>query len=311
MNSSPEVIVITGPTAVGKTAAAIELARRLRTEVISADSMQVYKVLSIGTAKPTADELQGVTYHLVDFVDPNYQFNLGDYVALATPIVERLTAQGRTPIVCGGTCMYLKGLLHGVFDLPSRDESVRRMLAARCERDGVGALYAELRNIDPHATHIMPNDRQRILRALEVFYVTGKPISQLQRQFRSEMRYKAAIFVLNMERAKLYKRIEERVNHMLSSGWVQEVEEYMRAGYSLENPAIRALGYQEIIAYLRGETTYEEAVKAIKRKTRNFAKRQLTWLRAMKDATWVDVESKSSEEIALEIMKRVSPHANG
>ncbi len=309
MTSRPDLLVITGPTAVGKTATAVALAKMLDTEVISADSMQVYRVLTIGTAKPTPDELGGVVYHLIDFVDPNYQYNLGDFVSQASQLVEKIQSQGRLPIVCGGTCMYLKGLLHGVFNLPSRDETIRRELSERCVREGLASLYAELQKVDPGANHIMPNDRQRILRALEVYYVTGRPISQLQQQFRRPPRYKAAVFVLNMDREKLYAKIEERVERMLSKGWLQEVKDYLAAGYSLANPAIRALGYHELISYLRGEMTYEEAVLAIKRKTRNFAKRQLTWFRAMKNAIWLDVAERSPAELAQEVFQRVTSGA--
>lgn len=306
MPTRPDFIVITGPTAVGKTATAIELAKRLGTEVISADSMQVYKFLTIGTAKPTPEELQGVPYHLIDFVDPNYQYNLGDFVAQASEQVERLRRDGKLPIVCGGTCMYIKGLLHGIFDVPSRSKEIRDALSKRCEVEGLASLYEELRNIDPEAIHIQPNDRQRILRALEVYYVTGVPISRLQSQFRSQPRYFAPIFILFLERAMLYERINRRVDKMLINGLIDEVRAYLSAGYSQENPAFRALGYSEIAAYLEGKITLETAVEKMKKKTRHFAKRQLTWFRAMKNAIWINVENASPSQIADGILRQLT-----
>lgn len=306
MHLRPDLIVITGPTAVGKTATAVELARRLETEVISADSMQVYKFLTIGTAKPTAVELQGVPYHLIDFVDPNYQYNLGDFVAQASEHVERLRRHGKLPILCGGTCMYIKGLLHGIFDVPSRSTEIRDRLSKRYEVEGLASLYEELRSVDPEAIHIKPNDRQRILRALEVYYVTGTPISRLQRQFRSQPRYSAPIFILSLERALLYKRISCRVDKMLANGLIDEVRAYLSAGYSQENPAFRALGYSDIAAYLEGKVSLETAVEEMKKKTRHFAKRQLTWFRAMKDAIWINVENASPSQVADEIFRQLT-----
>jgi tRNA dimethylallyltransferase len=296
-----DLVIITGLTAVGKTAVAVELAKILGTEIISADSMQVYKLLTIGTAKPTPEELQGIPYHLIDFVSPDYQFNLGDFVELASTHIERLRTAGKLPIVCGGTCMYIKGLLHGIFDVPSRDARIREALRQRLEKEGLPALYAELKRIDPDATHIMPNDRQRILRALEVFYVTGVPISQLQKQFDAEPRYRAATYILFLPREKLYRKIEERVDKMLANGLVEEVRSYLERGYFLDNPAIRALGYAEVIAYLRGEMSLSDAIARMKQKTRQFAKRQLTWFRAMKDAKWLSVENKTPSDVAHEI----------
>jgi tRNA dimethylallyltransferase len=306
---NPDLVVITGPTAVGKTAVAVELARRVETEVISADSMQVYKFLSIGTAKPTTEELKGIKYHLVDFVEPDYQYNLGDFVQDADAVIRRLRGNGKLPIVCGGTCLYLKGLLHGIFDIPSRDVEVRQRLEARCEAEGLAALYAELQRVDPAATHIRPNDRQRILRALEVWYVTGRPISELQQQFRAAPRYRAAVFVLGMNRETLYRRIEERIDNMLARGLIDEARAYLEAGYSLDNPAVRALGYTELISFLRNEISFEEAIAQMKRKTRNYAKRQFTWFRAMKDVVWIDVEGKPAAEVAEYIRESFGPVA--
>ncbi|MCX7624711.1 MAG: tRNA (adenosine(37)-N6)-dimethylallyltransferase MiaA [Candidatus Sumerlaeaceae bacterium] len=306
MRRSPDLIVITGPTAVGKTATAVELAKQLDTEVISADSMQVYKFLTIGTAKPTPEELCGVPYRLIDFVDPNYQYNLGDFVAQASQHIDRLRQRGKLPILCGGTCMYIKGLLHGIFDVPSRSEEVRQRLARRCELEGLPSLYDELRRIDPHAKHIKPNDRQRIIRALEVYYVTGKPISVLQTQFHSQPRYSAATFILSLERKELYERINRRVDKMIANGLIDEVRAYIAAGFSRENPAFRALGYTEIAAFLDGKVTLETALDEMKKKTRHFAKRQLTWFRSMRDAKWINVADATPSQVVQEILRELT-----
>lgn len=296
-----DLIVITGPTAVGKTAVAVELARRLGTEIVSADSMQVYKGLTIGTAKPVPSELGGVRYHLIDCVSPDYQYNLGDFVAEADRLIAELRNRQLVPIVCGGTCMYIKGLLHGIFTIPSRDPQVRAMLARRCEREGLAELYQELQRIDPGAVHIRSNDRQRILRALEVYYVTGSPISTLQRQFRAAPRYAAAVFILELPREELYRRIDERVDRMMAAGLLDEVQRYLASGYSTNNPAVRALGYAELIEYLHGRLTLEDAIQRMKRKTRQFAKRQLSWFRAMNPAYRISVLDRPPQEVAQEI----------
>lgn len=298
-----ELIIITGPTAVGKTAVAVELAKRLGTEIISADSMQVYKHLSIGTGKPTIEELQGVPYHLIDHVNPDYQYNLGDFIAEATSLIHHLHEQEKLPIVCGGTCLYVKGLLYGIFDAASRDNNLRKELSTRCVSEGLASLYSELQRVDPAASQrISPNDRQRIIRALEVFYVTGRPISEWQQQFSGHPRYRAALFILNLPREVLYDRINKRVDVMIKRGLLDEIKQYVSAGFSLENPVFRALGYQEMLEHIRGNLSLEEAVEAMKKKTRHFAKRQLTWFRSMTDAEWIDALDKSPHAIVEEIL---------
>lgn len=301
------LVVVCGPTAVGKTAVAVELARRLDTEVISADSMQVYRHLSIGTAKPTADELAGVPYHLVDCVDPDYQFNLGDFVEAATGHVDRLLTQGRTPIVCGGTGLYIRGLLHGVFEGPTRDMDVRRVLAGRAEREGLAVLHADLARVDPQAAaRIPPADRQRILRALEVWHVTGCRISELQTQTTDTQRWPARTFVLTLPREQMYQRINERVTAMAARGLADEVRRYLAAGFTRTNPALRALGYMELIEHVEGVRSFESALQEMARKSRKYAKRQLTWFRAVRDAEWIDVEGRTAEEVAGEILGRIA-----
>jgi tRNA dimethylallyltransferase len=301
----PELIIITGPTAVGKTDVAVRVARQLDTEIISADSMQVYTHLSIGTAKPRPEELAGVRYHLVDYVPPDEQYNLGRFLRDAEPIIADLAIRGKTPVVCGGTGLYLRGLLHGVFEDGAADPSLRRKLDERLEREGLASLYEMMMRLDPAATHIMPNDRQRILRALEVMDSTGQPITTLQTHKTSAPRYRAAIFQLHRPRQELYDRINSRVDAMVQLGLLDEVRAYFAAGYSADNPAINALGYSEIIRHLHGELTLPVALNAMKQKSRNYAKRQLTWFRSMKDARTVELSELSYDAALQEILRQL------
>lgn len=300
------LIVVAGPTAVGKTETAVSLARLINGEIISADSMQVYRHLSIGTAKPTRDELQGVPYHLIDTVDPDHQYNAGEFVADAERILSEIAARHKRVVVCGGTGMYIRSLVLGMFEEPSRDVAVRQQLAARADTEGMAALYAELQRVDPSATHINPNDRVRIIRALEVFQVTGKPITAYHDQQRRPPRHPFRLFVLSMPRQQLYDRINRRVDKMMASGLLDEVQSYLAAGYSEDNPCIRALGYGDIISYLRNEISLREAVDAMKQKSRNYAKRQLTWFRAMPEARWLDTSGQRPQEVAQQISNEIA-----
>ncbi|NLD62239.1 tRNA (adenosine(37)-N6)-dimethylallyltransferase MiaA [Candidatus Sumerlaeota bacterium] len=307
MALTPRVVVIAGPTGVGKTAVAVELARLLGSEIINADSMQVYRHLSIGTAKPSADELGGVVCHLTDHVDPDHQYNLGDFMAEACPLVEGLLERGKCPVVSGGTGLYLKGLLHGVFEDFSRDAGVRAELERRVESEGLSALYDELRQVDPVAAgRIMAGDRVRVVRALEVWHATGRRISDLQQQAGGEPQYPTRYFVLNRSREDLYARINARVEVMLERGLLDEVREYLALGYGRENPAIRALGYSEMIDYLHGDLDLATAVEAMKTKSRQYCKRQLTWFRSVRYAKWVELgHDGSALNTARELVGRL------
>jgi len=301
-NKDGVVIVIAGPTAVGKTAIAVELAKRCGGEIISADSMQVYRHLSIGTAKPSLEELSGVRCHLIDCVEPDHQFNLGDYTASATPIVESLLADQRFPIVCGGTGLYIKGLLHGVFDGETRNHRVRETLKQRTVSEGLHVLYEELKKVDPEAaSQIMLNDGIRITRALEVWYTTGKPISVLQQQHSQPPRWPTRFFVLSMSSDLLNERIEQRVHAMVERGLVEEIKNYLMRGFSLENPALRALGYRELLEFIEGRRTLENALEAMIQKSRQYAKRQRTWFRSVKNATVIDLNGMTMESACDEI----------
>ncbi len=307
MNTAPrltqQIIVIAGATGVGKTAAAVALAKRLGSEIVNADSMQVYRYLSIGTAKPTAQELDGVPCYLIDHVDPDYQYNMGDFLTDAIPIVERLLGAGKCPIVCGGTGLYLKGLLHGVFETFTRDEAVRAELRRRRDTEGAPALHAELQRVDPvAAARIKPNDGVRIERALEVWYATGKRISDLQEQGGASPTRPARYFVLSRPREEICARIDARVDAMMKGGLLDEVREYLRLGYGRGNPAVRALGYDEMIDFLEGKCTLETAVEAMKLKSRRYAKRQMTWFRGVPYAEWIDV---TAEDTAVTVAEKL------
>ncbi len=301
-NKDGEVIVIAGPTAVGKTAIAVELARRCEGEIISADSMQVYRHLSIGTAKPSREELRDVPCHLIDCVEPDHQFNLGDYVAAATPIVENLLTAQRFPIVCGGTGLYIKGLLHGVFGGETRNQRVRETLKQRASSEGLHVLYEELERFDPEAaSQIMPTDGIRICRALEVWHTTGKPISELQQQHSQPPRWPTRYFVLSISNELLNERIDQRVHAMVERGLVEEIEKYQMQDFSLDNPALRALGYRELIESIEGKRSLENALEAMIQKSRQYAKRQRTWFRSVKNATDIDLTGKTVESACDEI----------
>lgn len=306
MSSSLDLIIVTGPTAVGKTELCVRLSQRLGTEMISADSMQVYRHLAIGTAKPSPEELQGVPCHLIDFVDPDHQYNAGEFVRDADRVIARLRAAGKIPLITGGTGMYLRSLLYGICEALPNDPVIREQLRREADAGRLPELYEELRRADPEATHITPNDRQRILRALEVYRATGRPITSFHTQSEEAPRYRARIFVLDRPRAELYARINARVDAMMEAGLLDEIRDYLAAGYSRENPAVRALGYRDLIDHLEGRASLEAAVAAMKQRTRNFAKRQLTWFRAMRDAIWISLSGRSVEQAAAMVQENLS-----
>lgn len=305
------LLVLTGPTASGKTAVAVEIARRISGEVISADSMQVYRHLSIGTAKPTAEELKGVAYHLVDHVDPDDQYNLGRFVKEAEDVLREIQERENTPMLCGGTGMYIRGLLYGVFEGGEPDPAARVELEAELTAHGLPPLFKELLSRDPlSAERYGPNDRQRIIRALEVIRSTGKPFSQFHQQDFSRPRLPALTFVLSWPRDELYDRINRRVQVMLEAGLLDEVRNYMHNDYSRDNPAVKALGYRELLDHLDGRLSLQDALEAMKRKSRNYAKRQETWFRSIPDAVRIPASGRPAENIAEEIISNIKTSGN-
>ena len=278
----PPLIVVAGPTAVGKTECAIWLAKQLNAEIISADSMQVYRYMDIGTAKPSLEEREAVKHHLIDVVDPDQDFSVSDYKRLFEETVPAILAEGKLPLVTGGTGLYIRACLRSFLEgNPVRpDPELRNALNALAAEKGSAYLHERLARVDPEAARrIHPNDARRIIRALEVYEVLGEPISKLQVQAANESPYHVIYIFLNRDRAELYQRIETRVDMMVSQGLLKEVEALLEKGFQSDVKPLRSLGYRQMIEYIQGKSSWEMAVGAIKQETRNYAKRQLTWFR--------------------------------
>ena len=285
------VVILTGPTAVGKTALSIALAKALDTGIISADSMQVYKHMDIGSAKIMPEEMQGVDHALIDVYEPDEEFHVVQFQHDAKAAMERLWAQNRLPLVVGGTGFYIQALLYDIdFTTEDADSALREKYERLAREQGVEALHGMLWAVDPQsAKDIHANNVKRVIRALEFYEKTGTPISAhnaMEREKRSP--YGFAYFVLTDKREKLYERIDARVDAMMEQGLLDEVKALKKKGYSRDMVSMQGLGYKELLAYLDGECSLEEAVYIIKRDTRHFAKRQLTWFRRERDVIWVD-----------------------
>jgi tRNA dimethylallyltransferase len=296
----PPVVVLMGPTASGKTWLAIELADALNGEIVSVDSSLVYRGMDIGTAKPGKAERAAVPHHLIDILDPSEAFSTGQFRDRAQALIAEITARGRLPVLAGGTMLYFDALLRGLAELPAADPEIRREIEARALREGWQALHAELARIDPPAAaRIHPNDPQRLQRALEVFYITGRTLSGLCEGGRTpEPPFRPLRLVLApSSRAMLAERIAERFRRMLAEGFLEEVEALYRRGDLNETlPSIRAVGYRQAWAHLKGECDFDTFVERAISATRQFAKRQYTWLRKETEATWL--ESASPEGVA-------------
>ncbi len=290
----PNILVICGPTASGKTALAAELALRLDGEVVSADSMQVYRGMDIGTAKPTQGEMRGVPHHMLDVADPRENYSVARYVAQAVPIVDGILARGKLPIVAGGTGLYLDNLVAGRQFAPfAPDSGLRERLQERVRTEGLPALRRELERADPEAAgRIHPNDEKRTLRALEAYLATGKTITQHDRDSRAlPNRYTPLTIALNFgERPWLWERIDRRVDHMMAQGLEGEVRGLLASGVSRECTAMQAIGYKEIAAAIAEGRPAAEGAEEVKLRSRQYAKRQLTWFRRNKQAYWFNWE---------------------
>lgn len=296
------LIILSGPTAVGKTALSIELAKRINGAIISADSMQVYKHMDIGSAKIMPEEMEGIKHYLIDELMPHEEFNIVLFQQKAKAAMEEIYANGQIPIVAGGTGFYIQSLIYDIdFDHQDCDEAFRAELEAIAQEQGNEVLHERLRAIDPvSADKIHANNVKRVIRALEFYHLTGKPISEhneVEQQKPSP--YHFAYFVLTDERANLYKRIDMRVDIMLANGLVEEVQKLKSMGYHRDMVAMQGLGYKEILDYLDGKCTLEEAVYVLKRETRHFAKRQLTWFRREREVIWLDKSQYNYDEAAI------------
>ena len=295
------IICIAGPTASGKTALAVELAKELNGEVVSCDSMQVYKRMDIGTAKPTKEEMQGIVHHMIDVAEPDEDFSVSRYCAMASPIVDDILARGKTAIIAGGTGLYMDSLIRGNDFAPFPATGVREQLEAQADDIGMEAMLARLREIDPEsAARLHLSDRKRIIRALEVYLETGETITEHNRKTQAiPPKYTPLWLGLDFsDRAELYRRIDLRVDLMLEMGLIAEIQGLLASGIPAKATAMQAIGYKEFVAALNGEETIAQAAEEVKKSSRHYAKRQLTWFRRNQAMHWLArQENQGAEEI--------------
>ena len=296
-----KVIVICGPTASGKTALSIELAKKINGEIVSCDSMQIYKEMNIGTAKPTKEEMQGIKHYMIDIISPDERYSVADYKKQAKESIKEILSKGKVPIVVGGTGLYVDSLIYEI-DYPEIefDEKYREELEQEVEERGLEALYEKAKEIDEEAIKkISLNDKKRILRILEIYHATGKNKTEQEKESRKtpvEFDYK--VFALNMDREKLYERINKRVDLMIENGLIEEVENIYKK-YNKFPTAMQGLGYKEVVQYLEKRLTKEEMIEKIKQETRKFAKRQLTWFRKNKETIWLNADDTIQNNIKI------------
>ena len=303
-----KLVVITGPTAVGKTKLSIELAKQIGGEIISADSMQVYKYMNIGTDKISPDKMGGVPHHLIDFLDPHDDFNVFIFQKLVKEAITDIAKRGKVPIIVGGTGFYIQAVLYDIdFTETDEDESYRHELEERARTEGVHVLHEELKAVDPESAEaIHENNSKRVIRALEYYKKTGKKISQHNtEQHGRTSPYDFKYFVLTDDRSVLYSRIEKRVDQMIEEGLEREVKKLLSMDIPRDATSMQGLGYREMIGYLEGEYDLERAVYLIKRNTRHFAKRQLTWFKRERDVIWIDKQEfdRDDEKILKEMIR--------
>ncbi len=299
----PPLIVICGATGIGKTSVAVELARAFGGEIVGADSMQIYRYMDIGTAKPTPAERRAVPHHLVDIIEPDEPFDAARYAEAARNVVGNLHKTGILPFVAGGAGLYIKALTQGIFQARPVATGVRDRLRAECEALGAPALHERLRRVDPAAAErLHPNDAYRILRALEICETTGKPMSAHQDEHRfGESSYSVLKIGLEMDRAALYDRIDRRVEMMLEAGLLKEVQRLLVMGYDPELKAMQSIGYRHMVDYLQGRLSWKEAVRTLKRDTRRYAKRQFTWFRKDTAVNWFSPDAVDAIRLKIKI----------
>lgn len=297
----PLVYVIGGPTASGKSKLAVELAKKINGEIISADSMQIYKEMNIGTAKVSKEEMQGIQHYLIDFVSPNERYSVSEIKKDAEKAIEEILVKGKTPIIVGGTGLYIDSLIYGIeFQDEEVDFKYREKLNKLADEEGLENLYKKAEEIDPEAMKkISVNDRKRIIRVLEIYHKTGKTKTEQEAESRKqELKYNYKVFAITMEREKLYERIEKRVDIMIEQGLIEEVKNIINK-YQEFPTAMQGLGYKEVVEYLKGICTKEEMIEKIKKETRHYAKRQLTWFRKNKETIWLNGENPTDENVSI------------
>jgi tRNA dimethylallyltransferase len=290
MSLKRKTLVLVGPTGSGKTAISLLIASRLNAEIISADSRQIYRYLDIGTAKPTLSERASSPHHFVDVLEPDQPFNSGEFGKQGREVIAEIFSRGRIPMIVGGSGLYLRSLIDGFFNGPGADRTLRQELYNRLHAVGPERLLEELRTVDPHAaSRMLPGNTRRIVRALEIIALTGKPISEMQKD-KIVINFHPVFAGLEWNRKDLYHRIDERVDRMIENGLVDEVRMLKRKGYSTEMNALQTTGYVEIFSFLEGKITFEEMVQLIKRNSRRYAKRQITWFRPDRRIKWFSME---------------------
>lgn len=309
MNDKQKLVILTGPTAVGKSKLSIELAKRIGGEIISADSMQVYKYMNIGTDKISKEKMGGVPHHLIDFLEPTEDFNVFMFQKLVKEKIAEIAARGNVPVLVGGTGFYIQAVLYDIdFTETDEDDKVRTLLEERAAKEGAHVLFEQLKQVDPESADIIhENNVKRVIRALEYYEKTGKPISEHNREQHEKVSpYDFRYFVLTDDRKTLYSRIDKRVDQMMEEGLLQEVKDLEKLNIPKTATSMQSLGYREIIGYLNGEYDLDRAVYLIKLNTRHFAKRQLTWFRREKDVIWIDKNDfNHDDELILKEMIRI------
>lgn len=300
---SNKIIVIVGPTAVGKTYVSVELAKKLNTEVVSADSMQIYKKMDIGTAKITEEEMQGITHHMIDVVNPDEDYSVSEFKADSEKIIDNLLLDNKIPVIVGGSGLYVNSLIYDLdFGNAKSNDKLRDYYEYYHREHGEDALYEKLQKIDPKAAEkIHKNNVKRVIRALEVYDITGIKFSELNTDIRKPSdKYEYILIGLSMDRKILYDRINQRVDKMISNGLIDEVKNLLDMGYHKDLVSMRGIGYKEIIDYIEGDISLDEAVNILKRNTRRFAKRQYTWFLRDKNVKWFDIENINEIDLTIE-----------
>lgn len=296
------LIAIVGPTAVGKTEISIKLAERIGAEIISADSRQVYRFMDIGTAKPSPEERRRIAHHMIDVVNPNEEYTVADYKSGAEIAINLVIRKGKIPILTGGSGLYVRAVIDGIFSGPGSNPDIRKGLEAQAEKSGLTSLYDRLRQVDPAASsRIHPGDKRRIVRALEIYEITGRPISVLQEEGKEKNTdFNPIMIGLNRSREELYGRIDKRVEKIFQQGFVEEVKTLLEKGYGKNLISMEALGYREVVQFLEGKTDIEQTKSKIKLDTHHYARRQLTWFRKDKRITWFDLQNEEKPDKTVE-----------
>lgn len=307
-NKKP-VIFLVGPTSVGKSKISVHMARLLSTDIIGADSRQIYKGMDIGTAKPTREDMKSVRHHMIDIISPDDPFSVGIYNKMASSIISKMHGTGMIPFIVGGTGLYIKALIYGLWEGPAADWDLRRRFREEESSNGEEYLYNKLATVDPDsARYIHPRDTMKVIRALEVFYITGRPLSYFHKSHAfSDDRYEPVLIGLKRDRSDLYRRIERRVERMMEEGLIDEVKRLLDMGYSGDLNSMKGLGYKQMLGCLRGRYSIDEAIRLIKRDTKRYAKRQFTWFNMESSIRWIEVDADEEELVTLEkIMELLS-----